>query len=72
MRMAALRREIRKPWVAIVDGGALYDPMVRVLEENVIPTFRTADRALCLFNRFCATRVRTLAQERSALGSWAG
>lgn len=72
MRMVALRREISKPWVAVVDGGALYDPMVRLLEENAIPTFRTADRALRLFNRFCATRIHALAQERSALGSWAG
>ncbi|MBI2840620.1 MAG: acetate--CoA ligase family protein [Acidobacteria bacterium] len=72
MRMAAIRRDISKPWVAIVDGGAIYDPMVKVLEENAIPTFRTADRALRLFNRFCAARVRALAQERSALGSLAG
>jgi acyl-CoA synthetase (NDP forming) len=37
-----------KPLVAVVNGGPLYDPMVRVLEEGGVPTFRSADRALRL------------------------
>jgi acyl-CoA synthetase (NDP forming) len=45
-RLAALRREVRKPWVAVVDAGELYDPFARGLEAAAIPTFRTMDRAL--------------------------
>jgi hypothetical protein len=48
-RLARLSREMSKPWVAVVDAGALYDPMVRVLESAGVPTFRAADRALRLF-----------------------
>ncbi len=35
-----------KAWVAIVDGGPLYDPLVAALEAGGIPVFRTADRAM--------------------------
>jgi len=57
-RLAALRREDGKPWIAIVDAGALYDQMARALLTAGIPTFRSADRALRLFNVFCAERMR--------------
>ena len=39
-----------KPWVAVVDSGELYDPLVRQLECHGVPTFRTADRALKMLN----------------------
>jgi acyl-CoA synthetase (NDP forming) len=39
-----------KPWVAVVDSGELYDPLVRQLENHGVPTFRTADRALKMLN----------------------
>ncbi len=57
-RLADLRRTTRKPWVAVVDAGALYDPMARDLAAHGVPTFRSADRALRLFNAFCAHRRR--------------
>jgi hypothetical protein len=38
--------ESRKPWVAVVDSGPLYDPLARALESRGVPTFRSADRAL--------------------------
>ena len=38
--------------------GALYDEMARALLAAGIPTFRSADRALRLFNVFCAERMR--------------
>jgi acyl-CoA synthetase (NDP forming) len=50
LRLARLWRETRKAWVVVVDGGALYDPMARFLEESGIPTFRSADRALRILN----------------------
>ncbi len=48
-RLARLRAESTKPWIAVVDAGPLYDAMARRLEQSGIPTFRTADRALRLF-----------------------
>jgi len=51
-RLAALWAVTAKPWVAVVDSGALYDPMVRVLEEAGVPVFRAADRAVRLLGRW--------------------
>lgn len=47
-----------KPWVAVVDAGPLFDPMARALDDAGVPTFRSADRALALFGRWCAWRIR--------------
>jgi acyl-CoA synthetase (NDP forming) len=58
-RLAAMKRHAAKPWVVVVDAGAIYDPMVRALEAAGIPTFRTADRALRLLNIYCAERQRS-------------
>jgi acyl-CoA synthetase (NDP forming) len=57
-----LRRQGGKPWVAVVDAGPLYDPMVDTLLAAGIPTFRAADRALRLFNVYCAARQRGAAR----------
>ena len=51
-RLGRLRRELPKAWVAVVDGGVVYDPLVRLLEAEGVPTFRTADTALRLLNVF--------------------
>lgn len=63
MRLAKLNNEIAKPWVAVVDAGKLYDPMANLLEENGVPTFRTADAALRAFDVFCTERMKI--RERS-------
>jgi acyl-CoA synthetase (NDP forming) len=55
-RLARLRKETAKPWVAVVDAGQLYDPFVRVLQDAGIPTFRAADRAVRLLEVFVAQR----------------
>lgn len=47
-RLAALAWETGKPWVTVIDSGSLYDPVVRLLEDAGVPTFRTADRAVRL------------------------
>jgi hypothetical protein len=52
-----MAREGGKAWIAVVDAGPLYDPMAHALEEGGIPTFRTADRALKLFGRYCVARL---------------
>lgn len=57
-RMVRLFRESAKPWVAVVDSGALYDPMVALMEAGGVPVFRAADRALRLFNRWAAAVTR--------------
>jgi acyl-CoA synthetase (NDP forming) len=62
-RMIRLKHATIKPWVAVVDAGTVYDPLVALLEAHQVPTFREADRALRLFNVFCAARVaRSAAQ----------
>ncbi len=53
-RLVRLRDATAKPWVAVVDGGRLYDAMARHLEDGGVPTFRTADRALRILNLYCA------------------
>lgn len=57
-RLAARFRESDKAWVAVVDGGTHYDTMAAQLEDDGVPTFRTADRALRLFGAYCASRLR--------------
>jgi acyl-CoA synthetase (NDP forming) len=47
-----------KPWVAVVDGGRLYDPMADRLETAGIPVLREMDRAVRLLGRYAAVRTR--------------
>lgn len=53
-RLGRLSRDCRKPWVAVVDAGRMYDPMAAALTDLGIPTFRTADRALRLLSIWCS------------------
>jgi len=57
-RMIRLKHASIKPWVAVVDAGSVYDPLVAMLEAHQVPTFREADRALRLLNMFVAARVK--------------
>ena len=57
-RMAALWRASTKPWVAVVDAGALYDAFVERLEDAGIPTFRTADAATRALAVVCDVTLR--------------
>jgi hypothetical protein len=52
-----LRETVRKPWVAVVDGGPFDVPMVDVLQSGGVPVFRTTDRALRLLAIFCRQRL---------------
>jgi acyl-CoA synthetase (NDP forming) len=56
-RLAGLFHEYDKPWVAVVDAGRPYDPMTDQLRCAGIPTFRTAERAVRLFEVFTARRL---------------
>lgn len=57
-QLLQLRQDSPKAWVAVVDGGVLYDAMAARLDEHRVPTFRTADRALRLFEHHVADRLR--------------
>jgi len=56
-RLARLHADSSKAWVAVVDGGPLYQPMAEVLEAAGVPTFRAADRALAALGRYASARV---------------
>ena len=56
-RLTGMRGRNGKPWIGVVDAGALYDPMARQLIAAGIPTFRSADRAMRLFNVYCGARM---------------
>jgi acyl-CoA synthetase (NDP forming) len=57
-RLLALWRRTTKPWVVVVDAGALYDPFVAGLEVGGIPVFRTADRAVRALEAVVEQRLR--------------
>lgn len=63
--LGALWRRSDKAWVAVVDGGELYDPFARRLEAEGIPTFRSADRAVRLLEAYCSWRL-AVDRERAA------
>jgi acyl-CoA synthetase (NDP forming) len=45
-----------KPWVAVIDGGRLYDTMADHLEEEGVPVIRSMDRAVRLLGAYAASR----------------
>jgi acyl-CoA synthetase (NDP forming) len=59
LRLARLKAELPKAWVAVVDAGTPYDPLVELLERNGVPTFRTADTALRCLDLFVSARLET-------------
>lgn len=52
--LAHLLHESRKPAVAVVAGGPLYDALAEVLSSNGVPVFRSVDRAVRLLETFAA------------------
>ncbi len=57
-RLAQLNRETAKAWVVSVDAGAPYDALARRLQRAGLPVFRSADRAVRLFSRYCRIALR--------------
>jgi len=43
-------------WVAVIDGGPVFDPLARHLEEQGVLVSLAADRALRLFATYCVLR----------------
>ncbi len=54
-RLAAVWRDTAKPWVVVVDAGALYAPFVARLEGAGIPVVGTADVAARVLAAWCDT-----------------
>ncbi|MFB0519244.1 MAG: CoA-binding protein, partial [Acidobacteriota bacterium] len=58
-RLIALSKSCEKPFIVCVDAGSLYDPLVNMLEEAGIPTFRSADRAIQVLGCYINYKLRT-------------
>jgi acyl-CoA synthetase (NDP forming) len=57
-RLVRLFAATSKAWVAVIDGGALYDPLASSLEAAGLPVFRSADRALRALGAYAGLRLR--------------
>jgi len=65
-RLVRLWAASSRPWAVVVDGGPLYDPFRRLLEDGGIPTFRSADGAVRTLGRWCAARLATAGADARA------
>jgi acyl-CoA synthetase (NDP forming) len=52
-RLADLWHATEKPWVVVVDAGAVYDPWVARLREHGLPVLGTADAATRVLDAWC-------------------
>jgi acyl-CoA synthetase (NDP forming) len=66
-RLPRLFAHTRKPLIAVIDSGSLYDPLARALREGGVPVFRSADQAIRSLGRYLCHRV-----ERRPKGARAG
>ncbi len=55
--LARIFQETKKPLVAVVDAGEVYDPLVQYLQDRGIPTFRKIDRAMTALSTFVEDRL---------------
>jgi len=68
-RLVDLWHRTTKAWIAIVDGGPLYDPFVAGLEAGGIPVFRTADRGMRALDAVVRLRLATPPARRTRPGA---
>ena len=64
-RLSKLGREIRKPFVAVIDCGPLYNSMARMIRSAGVPVFRSGDQAVRSFGLYLchrAAHTRTVGQ----------
>ena len=59
-RLIKLSKSCEKPFVVSVDAGSLYDPLVKMMEEEGIPTFRSADRAIRVLGSYINYKLSTV------------
>jgi acyl-CoA synthetase (NDP forming) len=56
-RIPRLAARCKKPIVAVVDSGKLYDPLAQVMEAGGVPVFRSADRAVWTLGKYIEGRL---------------
>jgi acyl-CoA synthetase (NDP forming) len=56
-RLADLWQATSKPWVVVVDAGAVYDPWVARLRAHGLPVLGTADAATAVLDAWCDATV---------------
>jgi len=57
-RIIRLVKSASKPVISVIDSGKVYDPMVKMLEDNGVVVFRTADLALKILGRYLTSRLK--------------
>ncbi len=57
-RIPRLAAESDKPLVIVVDSGPLYDPLANALEDEGLPVFRSADRAVTVLGKYIHGRLK--------------
>ena len=57
-RLGRVLADAKKPLVACIDSGVLFDPMATMLEEKGVPTFRSADVAVRTIGLYVQGRLR--------------
>lgn len=55
-RLPKLLAEARKPLIAVVDSGSLYEPLVRMIRSAGVPVFRSSDQAIRSLGRYLCHR----------------
>ncbi len=58
MGLIRIFKSSEKPMVVCIDAGNLYDPLVELLQDHGIPTFRKIDRAMQALASFVEDRLR--------------
>ncbi len=58
-RLIRIAQVSNKPVIAVVDAGKTYEPLVTMLQENNIPVFRNADRAVTMLARYITYRLKS-------------
>jgi acyl-CoA synthetase (NDP forming) len=57
VRLPRLFATSRKPLLAVIDSGPLYDPLAYALRNRGVPVFRSADQAIRSLGRYVCHRV---------------
>lgn len=52
LRLAEIFHKTNKPFLVNIDSGAIYDPMVNLLDKSGVPTFRHCDEAVKFLRQF--------------------
>ncbi|HPQ38739.1 MAG TPA: acetate--CoA ligase family protein [bacterium] len=56
-RLIRIFKDTSKPMIVCIDSGALYDPMVKMMEHAGLVVFRTADLAVRLLSKYLNSKL---------------